>query len=55
LKNCQISSIKTCLPNIKEPGSEGKVHQEEVSIRYEEITWLAKDGNQSYTDSWTDR
>ncbi len=33
----------------------GTGHMENVQLRYAKITWLYKDGNVQYTDSWNER
>ena len=52
LENCRISSVRSYMHNVKDPTKETFVHQEEVSIRYEKITWLFKEGNLQHTDEW---
>ena len=55
LKNCKISSVRSYMHNVKDPTRETFVHQEEVSIRYEEITWAFKEGNIQHSDQWNER
>ncbi len=55
LEKCKISSVRSYMHNIKDPTKENFVHQEEVSIRYEKITWRFKEGNIQHTDLWNVR
>ena len=50
LTNGTICNIDTILANVK---TEGQLNpMEEVSLRYETITWTILDGNIEATDSW---
>jgi len=55
LKDCKISSVRSYMHNVKDPTKETFVHQEEVCIRYKEITWTFKEGNIQHTDMWDER
>ena len=55
LENCKVSSMRSYMHNVKDPTKETFVHQEEVAIRYEKITWLFKEGNLQHTDTWNIR
>ena len=55
LKNCKISSMNSYMHNVKDPSKETFVHQEELCIRYEEITWTFVEGNRQHTDLWNER
>jgi type VI secretion system secreted protein Hcp len=52
-KKAKIADMNSFMYNTKDPTKEQFTHMEEVSMLYEEITWLYKDGNIEYTDSWT--
>lgn len=52
-KGAKISAINSFMYNTKDPSKEQFTHMEEVSLLYEEVTWLYKDGNIEYNDSWT--
>jgi type VI secretion system secreted protein Hcp len=55
LENCKISSVQSYMHNVKDKSKEQFVHQEEVTIRYEKITWNFLDGNLQHTDQWNAR
>jgi type VI secretion system secreted protein Hcp len=52
LANARVASIRSYMPDVDNPANENYKHMEEVSFRYEKITWTFKDGNVEYTDSW---
>lgn len=52
LEYVKIVSVKPFMPNTKDPASDRLVHMEEVSFRYERITWTFVDGTIQYMDSW---
>jgi type VI secretion system secreted protein Hcp len=52
LKGCKISSVRSYMHNVKDPTKETFVHQEEICLRYEDITWTFKEGNLKHTDTW---
>jgi type VI secretion system secreted protein Hcp len=52
LENVKICSVKPVMYNVKDPSKERYVHLEEVSMRYETITWTYLDGNLQASDSW---
>jgi type VI secretion system secreted protein Hcp len=54
LKGVKICSVKPIMYNVKDPTKERYVHLEEVSIRYQKITWTYLDGNLQASDSWVE-
>jgi type VI secretion system secreted protein Hcp len=52
LENVKICSVKPVMNNVKDPAFERFVHSEEVSLRYQKITWTFLDGNIEHSDSW---
>ena len=52
LENARITSIRPYMPDVDNPANEQYKHMEEVSFRYEKVTWKFFDGNIEYTDSW---
>lgn len=52
LSNCKIASVRSYMHNVKDRTKEQYVHQEELTIRYEKITWNYLDGNLQHTDEW---
>jgi type VI secretion system secreted protein Hcp len=52
LEKVKIVSVKPFMPNTKDPAFDRLVHMEEVSFRYEKITWTFVDGTIQYADSW---
>jgi type VI secretion system secreted protein Hcp len=55
LEQCKISSVRSYMHNIKDPTKETFVHQEEVCVRYEKITWKFLDGAIMHSDEWNVR
>jgi type VI secretion system secreted protein Hcp len=55
LEGCKISSVRSYMHNIKDKTKEQFVHQEEVTICYEKISWTFLDGNLTHTDAWNSR
>ena len=55
LKNCKISAMRSYMHNVQDPSKETFVHQEEICVRYEEITWTFVEGNRQHTDLWNER
>ena len=54
LNGCKICSVKPIMFNVKDPTKERYVHLEQVSIRYQKITWTYVDGNIQQSDSWVE-
>ena len=52
LEKARITSIRPYMPDVDNPANEQYKHMEEVSMRYERITWKIFDGNIEWTDSW---
>jgi len=52
LERVKISSIGLSMPNIKDRQFECNVHMEEVTLRYDKITWFCPNGYIRYTDRW---
>jgi type VI secretion system secreted protein Hcp len=55
LENAHVTSVKTFMPDTKDTGKEQYVHQEEVALVYEKITWKYVDGNIEHQDDWLKR
>jgi type VI secretion system secreted protein Hcp len=55
LENAHVTGVKTFMPDTKDLGKEQYLHQEEVSLVYEKITWKYVDGNIEHTDDWLKR
>ena len=54
LENARITSIRPYMPDVDNPANEQYKHMEEVSFRYEKVTWRFFDGNIECTDSWSE-
>jgi len=54
LKTARVTSIRPYMPDVDNPTNEQYKHMEEVSFRYEKITWRFLDGNVEWTDSWNE-
>lgn len=54
LTNARVTKIQPFMPDVDDPSKEQYKHMEEVSLRYEKIKWVFKDGNVEYEDSWTE-
>lgn len=52
LEKARITSIRPYMPDVDNPANEHYKHMEEISLRYEKITWTFKDGNIEFMDSW---
>lgn len=52
LTNARITAIRPHMPDVDNPANEQYKHMEEVSMRYEKVKWLFKDGHIEYEDSW---
>ncbi len=52
LQSVKVSSVKPLMHNVKNPAYERMEHMEEVSLRYQKITWTYLDGNLEASDSW---
>jgi len=55
LTQCKIASVRSYMHNVKDRTKEQYVHQEEVTIRYEKISWTFLDGNLVHADAWNSR
>ncbi len=55
LVNCKIASVRSYMLNVKDRTKELFVHQEEVTIRYQKISWTFLNGNLKHTDEWNSR
>lgn len=55
LAKCKIASVRSYMHNVKDRSKEQYVHQEEVTIRYEKISWTFLDGNLLHADEWNSR
>jgi len=55
LTKCKIASVRSYMHNVKDRTKEQYVHQEEVTIRYEKISWTFLDGNLLHADEWNSR
>lgn len=54
LENARITSIRPYMPDVDNPANEQYKHMEEISFRYEKITWTFLDGNVEFSDSWVE-
>lgn len=52
LEGVKVISVSPVMHNIKEATKEKYDHLEEVTVRYEKITWTYLDGNIIHADSW---
>lgn len=52
LEHVRLNSIRTFLPDAKDPDKERYEHLEEVSFCFQKITWLYKKGFLLFTDIW---
>ncbi len=55
LENVKVVSICPVMHDVKNPAMEKHNHLENISLRYEKITWRHCDGNIIFADSWNDR
>lgn len=55
LENVKVVSICPLMHDVKNSAMEKHNHLENVSLRYEKITWQHCDGNIIFADSWNDR
>jgi type VI secretion system secreted protein Hcp len=53
LKDVKVASIKSFMPNAKDPDKERYGHLEKVSLMYSGITWTYVDGGLEHSDAWT--
>lgn len=54
LDGVKVVGVSPVMHNIKDPAREKYNHLENVSLRYEKITWTYKDGNIIHSDSWNE-
>ena len=52
IENARLTAVRPYMPDVDNPANEAYKHMEEVSMRYEKITWTIKEGNIEYADSW---
>ena len=52
LQDARITAIRPYMPDVDNPANEQYKHMEEVSFRYEKITWKFLEGNVEFQDSW---
>ena len=55
LENVKVVRIDKLMESIKDQSREAQVPYELISLRYEKITWLFKEGTISHSDSWQER
>ncbi|MEL2242146.1 Hcp family type VI secretion system effector [Leclercia adecarboxylata] len=55
LENVKVVSSAPHMLDIKNPMTEKHNHLENVSLRYEKITWKYCDGNVQFSDAWNER
>ncbi|MFH7825402.1 Hcp family type VI secretion system effector [Kluyvera chengduensis] len=55
LENVKVVSVCPVMLDIKNPATEKHNHLENISLRYEKITWKHCDGNIMFSDAWSDR
>ena len=55
LTKVKIASVRSYMHNVKDRTKEQYVHQEEVTLRYEKISWTFLDGNLIHVDEWNSR
>lgn len=55
LDNVKVVSVRPVMRHIKDRKNDHHVHEEQVALRYERITWLYHDGNKQADDSWDAR
>ena len=54
LEGVKVTSVKPSMANVKDLDKERYPHLEDVSIRYQKITWTFLDGNIEFSDSWVE-
>lgn len=54
LEGVKITSVAPKMENVKDSDKERYPHLEEVSIRYQRISWTFLDGNIEFSDSWVE-
>ncbi len=52
LEGVKVCSVKPLMHNVKHKDYERFVHMEEVSFRYQKITWTYLEGNLQASDAW---
>jgi len=55
LEKVKVVKVAQKMHDVKDPSKEKHNHLEEIELRYEKITWTYKDGNVTYSDSWSER
>lgn len=54
LEGVKVTSVKPSMANVKDLDKERYPHLEDVSIRYQKVTWTFLDGNIEFSDSWVE-
>jgi type VI secretion system secreted protein Hcp len=52
LEKAHVTSVRTFMPDVKSLAKEQYVHNEEVALMYEKITWTYLIGNIQWQDDW---
>ena len=52
LERVKVVSVKTFVPDIKDPANDQYVHHAQIKLRYEKITYKYLDGNIEFSDEW---
>lgn len=52
LEGVKVCSVKPIMYNVKDQTKEKYEHLEEISLRYQKITWTYVDGTLQATDAW---
>ncbi|WP_436883190.1 Hcp family type VI secretion system effector [Enterobacter asburiae] len=55
LENVKVVKVKTFMHDIKDATKDKHNHLEEISLRYEKITWHVVQGNVMHSDAWNER
>lgn len=55
LEKVKIVAVKPLMRHVKDRVNDHHMHEEEVSLRYEKITWIYHDGNRQVSDTWTEK
>lgn len=55
LEGVKVIAICPMMHDCKNPAAEKHNHLENISLRYEKITWKHCDGNIIFSDSWNER
>jgi type VI secretion system secreted protein Hcp len=52
LTNANIASIKSVLPNVRDPAQVKFAEYEEIALTYQKIEWTWTDGGVKFMDRW---